>query len=54
MGNTYSNTLAKDSTQITVVAIANSAGLVSSNIFRAQDEPRYLLALIVSGALLLN
>jgi len=24
------------------VAIANAAGLISTNVFRAQDEPKYL------------
>ncbi|KAJ3569770.1 hypothetical protein NP233_g4838 [Leucocoprinus birnbaumii] len=37
-----------------MVAIANSAGLISTNVFRAQDEPKYIPALItsaVSGAI---
>ncbi|KZV91739.1 MFS general substrate transporter [Exidia glandulosa HHB12029] len=32
-----------------VVAFGNAAGLVSSNVFRAQDEPKYILALVVSA-----
>jgi len=49
----YSNNTPSESRRVVLaavmVAIANSAGLISSNIFRAQDEPRYLLALIVSA-----
>jgi hypothetical protein len=33
-----------------VVAFGNAAGLISSNIFRAQDEPKYVLALAVTAA----
>jgi hypothetical protein len=32
-----------------LVAFANSAGLISTNVFRAQDEPRYIPALATSG-----
>jgi hypothetical protein len=32
------------------VAIANSSGLISTNIFRAQDEPKYIPALVTSAA----
>ena len=31
------------------VAIANAAGLISTNVFRAKDEPKYVPALITSG-----
>lgn len=32
-----------------IVAFGNAAGLVSSNVFRAQDEPKYALALAVTA-----
>jgi hypothetical protein len=32
------------------VAIANAAGLISTNVFRAQDEPKYVPALATSAA----
>ncbi|EJD41283.1 putative high-affinity nicotinic acid transporter [Auricularia subglabra TFB-10046 SS5] len=32
-----------------VVGFGNAAGLVASNVFRAQDEPKYILALVVSA-----
>ncbi|KAF9453849.1 MFS general substrate transporter [Macrolepiota fuliginosa MF-IS2] len=54
----YANNTPQESRRAAVagimVAIANSAGLISTNVFRAQDEPRYLPALItsaVSGAI---
>jgi len=34
-----------------MVAIANSSGLISSNIFRAQDAPAYIPALATSAAI---
>lgn len=34
-----------------MVAIANSSGLISTNIFRAQDEPKYIPALATSAAI---
>ncbi|CAK5280523.1 unnamed protein product [Mycena citricolor] len=33
-----------------MVAVANSAGLISTNVFRAQDEPRYIPALATSAS----
>jgi uncharacterized membrane protein YedE/YeeE len=33
-----------------VVAFGNAAGLISSNVFRAQDEPKYVPALAVTAA----
>jgi hypothetical protein len=33
-----------------VFAIGNASGLISSNVFRAQDEPKYVPALAVSAA----
>lgn len=33
-----------------MVGLANSSGLISSNVFRAQDAPKYVLALAVSAA----
>ncbi|KAJ7071060.1 MFS general substrate transporter [Mycena amicta] len=32
-----------------MIAFANSAGLISTNVFRAQDEPKYVPALATSG-----
>ncbi|KAF4606672.1 hypothetical protein EYR38_000726 [Pleurotus pulmonarius] len=50
----YSNNTAGESRRAVVaaimVAIANSAGLISTNVFRAQDEPRYIPALATSAA----
>ena len=36
--------------QFELVAIANSSGLISTNVFREKDEPKYVLALAVSAA----
>ncbi|XP_006454315.1 hypothetical protein AGABI2DRAFT_175913 [Agaricus bisporus var. bisporus H97] len=54
----YSNNTPHESRRALIagimVAIANSAGLISTNVFREQDEPKYLPALItcaVSGAI---
>ncbi|KAF5356086.1 hypothetical protein D9756_003736 [Leucocoprinus leucothites] len=54
----YANNTPQESRRALVagimVAIANSAGLISTNVFRAQDEPKYVPALItsaVSGAI---
>ncbi|KAL0576367.1 hypothetical protein V5O48_005626 [Marasmius crinis-equi] len=33
-----------------MVAIANASGLISTNVFRAQDEPKYVPALATSAA----
>ena len=38
------------SNQFELVAIANSSGLISTNVFREKDEPKYVLALAVSAA----
>jgi len=50
----YSNNTPSESRRVVLaavmVAIANSAGLISSNVFRAQDEPKYLPALVTSAA----
>lgn len=49
----YSNNTPGESRRVVLaavmIAIANSAGLVSSNVFRPQDEPRYLPALGTSA-----
>ncbi|KAJ6519786.1 major facilitator superfamily domain-containing protein [Mycena sanguinolenta] len=50
----YSNNTNQESRRAVVaavmVAFANSAGLISTNVFRAQDEPRYIPALVTSAA----
>ncbi|KAJ6509502.1 major facilitator superfamily domain-containing protein [Mycena vitilis] len=50
----YSNNTNQESRRAVVaavmVAFANSAGLISTNVFRAQDEPRYIPALATSAA----
>lgn len=38
------------SNRFELVAIANSSGLISTNVFREKDEPKYVLALAVSAA----
>jgi len=49
----YSNNTPSENRRAVVaavmVAIANAAGLISTNVFRAQDEPKYVLALVVSA-----
>ncbi|PPR05718.1 hypothetical protein CVT26_008959 [Gymnopilus dilepis] len=52
----YSNNTPQESRRAVVaavmgslLAIANSAGLISTNVFRAQDEPKYVPALATSG-----
>jgi len=49
----YSNNTPSESRRAVVaavmVAIANSSGLISTNVFRAQDEPKYIPALATSG-----
>ncbi|KAJ7038236.1 major facilitator superfamily domain-containing protein [Mycena alexandri] len=49
----YSNNTNQESRRAVVaavmVAVANSAGLISTNVFRAQDEPKYVPALATSG-----
>ncbi|KAF8807368.1 MFS general substrate transporter [Phlegmacium glaucopus] len=50
----YSNNTPSESRRAVVaavmVAIANSSGLISTNVFRAQDEPKYIPALATSAA----
>ncbi|KAF8905549.1 MFS general substrate transporter [Gymnopilus junonius] len=50
----YSNNTPQESRRAVVaavmVAIANSAGLISTNVFRSQDEPKYVPALATSAA----
>ncbi|KAJ7783750.1 major facilitator superfamily domain-containing protein [Mycena maculata] len=50
----YSNNTNQESRRAVVaavmVAFANSAGLISTNVFRAQDEPKYVPALATSAA----
>ncbi|TRM60192.1 major facilitator superfamily domain-containing protein [Schizophyllum amplum] len=50
----YSNNTPSESRRAVVaavmVAIANSSGLISTNVFREQDEPKYVLALATSAA----
>ncbi|KAJ7125610.1 MFS general substrate transporter [Mycena crocata] len=50
----YSNNTNQESRRAVVaavmVAFANSAGLISTNVFRAQDEPKYIPALATSAA----
>ncbi|KAL1736998.1 major facilitator superfamily domain-containing protein [Schizophyllum commune] len=50
----YSNNTPSESRRAVVaavmVAIANSSGLISTNVFREKDEPKYVLALAVSAA----
>ncbi|KAF7320292.1 MFS general substrate transporter [Mycena kentingensis (nom. inval.)] len=50
----YSNNTTQESKRAVVaavmVAFANSAGLISTNVFRAQDEPKYVPALATSAA----
>ncbi|KAF9535440.1 MFS general substrate transporter [Crepidotus variabilis] len=49
----YSNNTPGESKRAVVaavmVAIANSSGLISTNVFRAQDEPKYIPALATSA-----
>ncbi|PPQ82059.1 hypothetical protein CVT25_014600 [Psilocybe cyanescens] len=49
----YSNNTPSESRRAVVaavmVAIANSAGLISTNVFRAKDEPKYIPALAISA-----
>jgi len=49
----YSNNTPSESRRVVVAAvnvgIANSAGLISTNVFQAKDKPRYLPALITSA-----
>lgn len=49
----YSNNTLSESrravTAAVMVALANSAGLISTNVFRAKDEPKYTPALITSA-----
>ncbi|KDR84954.1 hypothetical protein GALMADRAFT_260658 [Galerina marginata CBS 339.88] len=49
----YSNNTVNESRRAVVaavmVAIANSAGLISTNVFRAKDEPKYIPALATSA-----
>ncbi|KAJ7103562.1 major facilitator superfamily domain-containing protein [Mycena belliarum] len=50
----YSNNTNQESRRAVVaavmVAFANSAGLISTNVFRAKDEPKYIPALATSAA----
>ncbi|KAF9475984.1 MFS general substrate transporter [Pholiota conissans] len=50
----YSNNTPNESRRAVVaavmVAIANSSGLISTNVFRAKDEPKYIPALATSAA----
>jgi len=50
----YSNNTPSESRRAVVaavmVALANSSGLISTNVFRAQDEPKYVPALVTSAA----
>jgi len=50
----YSNNTPSESRRAVVaavmVALANSSGLVSTNVFRAKDEPKYIPALATSAA----
>lgn len=50
----YSNNTPRESRRAVVaavmVALANSSGLISTNVFRAQDEPKYVPALATSAA----
>ncbi|KAF8168136.1 MFS general substrate transporter [Crassisporium funariophilum] len=50
----YSNNTPGESRRAVVaavmVAIANSSGLISTNVFRAKDEPKYIPALATSAA----
>ncbi|KAJ4486092.1 major facilitator superfamily domain-containing protein [Lentinula aciculospora] len=50
----YNNNLPQESRRAVVtavmVALANSSGLISTNVFRAQDEPKYVPALATSAA----
>lgn len=50
----YSNNTPSESRRAVVaavmVAIANSSGLISTNVFRAQDKPKYIPALATSAA----
>ncbi|KAF4623564.1 hypothetical protein D9613_001776 [Agrocybe pediades] len=50
----YSNNTPSESRRAVVaavmVALANSSGLISTNVFRAKDEPKYVLALATSAA----
>jgi uncharacterized membrane protein len=50
----YNNNIASEGKRIvltsTAVPLANLMGLVSSNIFRAQDAPKYIPALITTAA----
>ncbi|KAA1471527.1 MFS general substrate transporter [Dentipellis sp. KUC8613] len=49
----YSNNTPSENRRAVVaavmIAIANAAGLISTNVFRAQDEPKYVPALITSA-----
>jgi MFS family permease len=49
----YSNNTLSESRRAVVaavmVALANAAGLISTNVFRAKDEPKYIPALITSA-----
>ncbi|KAF8922586.1 MFS general substrate transporter [Mucidula mucida] len=50
----YNNNTPSESRRAVVtavmVALANSSGLISTNVFRAQDEPKYIPALATSAA----
>jgi len=50
----YSNNTPSESRRAVVaavmVAVANSSGLISTNVFRARDEPKYIPALATSAA----
>ncbi|KAJ7597005.1 major facilitator superfamily domain-containing protein [Mycena floridula] len=50
----YNNVTPQESRRAVVsavmIALANSAGLISTNVFRAQDEPQYIPALATSAA----
>ncbi|KAL0071860.1 hypothetical protein AAF712_000782 [Marasmius tenuissimus] len=50
----YNNNTPKENGRAVVtavmVAIANASGLISTNVFRAQDEPKYVPALATSAA----
>lgn len=50
----YNNNTPQESRRAVVtavmVAIANASGLISTNVFRAQDEPKYIPALATSAA----
>ncbi|KAF8632598.1 hypothetical protein AX15_001803 [Amanita polypyramis BW_CC] len=54
VGAWYSNNTPSESRRAVVaavmVAIANSAGLISTNVFRAKDAPKYIPALATSAA----